>query len=79
MTTRDGEKIWSHTGSSPGLTGPYVVRQMMVDRSDGSLLAFLSDNAIVRSTDEGKTWRIMKDDCALVRRLRQSRRLRLCG
>jgi photosystem II stability/assembly factor-like uncharacterized protein len=62
MTTRDGGKSWTHTGSSPGLTGPYAVRQMMVDRSDGSLLAFLPDNAIVRSTDEGKTWRIVKDD-----------------
>lgn len=62
MTTRDGGKSWSHTGSSPGLTGPYAVRQMMVDRSDGSLLAFLPDNAIVRSVDEGKNWRIVKDD-----------------
>ncbi|UVH58471.1 glycoside hydrolase [Variovorax paradoxus] len=62
MTTRDGGKSWAHTGSSPGLTGPYAVRQMMVDRSDGSLLAFLPDNAIVRSADEGKTWRIVKDD-----------------
>ncbi|MEZ2298080.1 WD40/YVTN/BNR-like repeat-containing protein [Variovorax sp. RCC_210] len=62
MTTRDGGKSWSHTGVSPGLTGPYAVRQMMVDRSDGSLLAFLPDNAIVRSSDEGKSWRIVKDD-----------------
>lgn len=62
MTTHDGGKSWRHTGVSPGLTGPYAVRQMMVDRSDGSLLAFLPDNAIVRSSDEGKSWRIVKDD-----------------
>lgn len=62
MTTRDGGKSWSHTGSSPGLTGAYAVRQMMVDRADGSLLAFLPDNAIVRSADEGKSWKIVKDN-----------------
>jgi len=62
MTTRDGAKSWTHTGSSPGLTGTYAVREMMVDRADGSLLAFLPDNAIVRSVDEGKSWKIVKDN-----------------
>lgn len=62
MTTRDGGRSWSHTGSSPGMTNPYAVRQMMVDRADGSLIAFLPDNLIVRSTDEGKSWKIVKDD-----------------
>lgn len=62
MTTRDRGRKWEHTGMSPGLTGPYAVRQLMVDRSDGSLLAFLPDNAIVRSTDEGKSWKFVKDN-----------------
>ena len=62
MTTRDGGKSWSQTGSSPGMTNPYAVRQMIVDRADGSLVAFLPDNLIVRSTDEGKSWKIVKDN-----------------
>ena len=62
MTTRDGGKTWSHTGQPPGLTGARSVRQMMVDRSDGSLLAFLPDNVIVRSADEGKSWKFAKDN-----------------
>lgn len=62
MTTRDGAKTWKHTGTSPGLTGPYAVRQMMVDRADGSLIALLPDNAIVRSVDEGRSWRLVKDN-----------------
>lgn len=62
MTTRDGGKTWSHTGKPPGLTGAHSVRQMMVDRADGSLLAFLPDNVIVRSTDEGKNWKFVKDN-----------------
>ncbi len=62
MTTRDGGKSWTHTGSSPSVTGPQAVRQMMVDRSDGSLIAFLPDNLILRSADEGKSWKIVKDN-----------------
>jgi photosystem II stability/assembly factor-like uncharacterized protein len=61
MTTHDGGKTWAHTGSPPGLTSPLAVNSMVVDRSDGALLAFLPDNAIVRSADEGRTWRIVKD------------------
>ncbi|WP_047217648.1 WD40/YVTN/BNR-like repeat-containing protein [Delftia lacustris] len=61
MTTRDGGKTWVHTGESPGLAGKLAVLEMAVDRRDGSLRAFLPDNAIVRSTDEGATWRIVKD------------------
>ncbi len=62
MTTHDGAKTWKHTGVSPGLTGVRAVRQMLVDRSDGSLVALLPDNAIVRSVDEGRTWRLVKDN-----------------
>ncbi|KAF1067185.1 hypothetical protein [Variovorax sp.] len=52
----------THTGGSPSITGPQAVRQMMVDRSDGSLIAFLPDNLILRSADEGKSWKIVKDN-----------------
>jgi photosystem II stability/assembly factor-like uncharacterized protein len=61
MTSRDGGRSWTHTGSHPGLTQPQDVQQLVVDRSNGALLAFLKDNAIVQSTDEGKTWKTVKD------------------
>lgn len=60
MTTHDGGKRWIHTGKSPGLNSPFAVQQMMVDRSDGSLLAFLPSNAVSRSRDEGRTWTSVK-------------------
>ncbi|QHJ00421.1 hypothetical protein GT347_22035 [Xylophilus rhododendri] len=61
IVSHDGGKTWKHTGESPGLTGPRAVDAMAVDRRDGALLAFLPDNAIMRSPDEGATWRIVKD------------------
>lgn len=60
-TSRDGGRTWTHTGIHPGLTAPTDVQQLVVDRSNGALLAFLKDNAIVQSVDEGKTWKLVKD------------------
>lgn len=61
MTSRDGGLHWTHTGEHPGLSSPYDVQQLVVDRSNGALIAFLNDDAVVQSTDEGKTWKIVKD------------------
>ena len=61
MTSRDGGLHWTHTGDHPGLSSPWDVQELVVDRSNGALIAFLKDDAVVQSTDEGKTWKIVKD------------------
>jgi photosystem II stability/assembly factor-like uncharacterized protein len=55
MASRDGGRTWAVSGTPPG-GDPAGVREIMVDRSSGALLAFLRSGSILRSTDEGKTW-----------------------
>lgn len=55
MVSRDGAKTWRKSGEVPG-GDPSQVRSLLVDRSDGSLLAFLADGRVLRTTDEGQTW-----------------------
>ena len=56
MVTRDGAKTWVKSGELPTGALPNQVRHLFVDRTDGSLLAFLQNGQVQRSTDEGKTW-----------------------
>lgn len=55
MASRDGARTWVQTGEVPG-GAPENVLELMVDRSDGALLAFLRNGRILRSTDEGAHW-----------------------
>lgn len=55
MTSRDAGKTWSQSGVVPG-GNPQAVRELMIDRVDGALLAILSNATVMRSIDEGKTW-----------------------
>lgn len=53
--SRDGGRTWQETGSPPP-GSLWTIRQMVVNRNDGSLLAMFIDGTQKRSTDEGKTW-----------------------
>jgi photosystem II stability/assembly factor-like uncharacterized protein len=55
MVSRDGAKTWARLGEVPGGNAG-AVRALRVDRSDGALLAFLTDGRVLRSTDDGQTW-----------------------
>lgn len=55
MVSRNGAKTWTRVGEIPG-DKPGDARSLLVDRTDGSLLAFLQNGQVLRSTDEGKTW-----------------------
>lgn len=55
MVSRDGAKTWKKAGEVPG-GKPGDTRNLFVDRTDGSLLAFMQNGQVMRSTDEGKTW-----------------------
>jgi photosystem II stability/assembly factor-like uncharacterized protein len=55
LVTRDRGKTWAVSGVVPGGV-PHQVRKLLVDRGDGSLLAFLNNGKSLRSTDGGKTW-----------------------
>jgi hypothetical protein len=59
QATRDGGLTWTATGVPP--PGFSSVRQMVVDKHDGSLLAFYMNGIRMRSVDEGKTW--VKGNC----------------
>lgn len=57
MVSRDGAKTWKQSGVVPGggTVGAYV-RELVIDRADGSLVALLQNGMVLRSSDEGKTW-----------------------
>ncbi|RYF15077.1 MAG: hypothetical protein EOO30_15870 [Comamonadaceae bacterium] len=55
MVSRDGAKSWTQAGEVPG-GQPGASRGLFYDRTDNSLLAFMANGQILRSTDEGKTW-----------------------
>lgn len=55
MVSRDGAKTWKKSGELPGAL-PGHVRNLLIDRTDNSLLAFMQNGQVMRSTDEGKTW-----------------------
>ncbi|HEY0819390.1 MAG TPA: sialidase family protein [Rhizobacter sp.] len=57
MTSIDGGRTWKHSGSVPGGAGSLAtLRELRIDRTDGSLLALLQSGTVMRSTDEGKSW-----------------------
>jgi photosystem II stability/assembly factor-like uncharacterized protein len=55
MVSRDGAKTWTKAGEVPG-GRPGDTRSLLVDPSDGALLAFMHNGRVMRSTDEGKSW-----------------------
>lgn len=55
MASHDGARTWSRSGEVPGGV-PGAARTLFYDRSDRSLLAFMRNGQVLRSTDEGKTW-----------------------
>lgn len=55
MVSRDGAQTWTQAGEVPG-GEPIAVRGLYYNRSDRSLLAFMQNGEVLRSTDQGKTW-----------------------
>jgi photosystem II stability/assembly factor-like uncharacterized protein len=55
MASRDGGKTWAPSGVVPGGV-PGAVGELMIDRTDGSLLAVLKNTTVMRSKDEGANW-----------------------
>lgn len=55
MVSRDGAKTWTQAGEVPGGL-PNAARGLFYNRTDSSLLAFMQNGQVLRSTDEGKTW-----------------------
>lgn len=55
MASRDGARTWTKTGTVPG-GNVAAVRDLLIDRADGALVALLHSGAVLRSKDEGKTW-----------------------
>lgn len=55
MVSEDRAKTWKKAGELPG-SAPNETRFLLVDPTDGALLAFMQNGQILRSADEGKTW-----------------------
>jgi photosystem II stability/assembly factor-like uncharacterized protein len=55
LASKDGGKTWAPSGVVPGGV-PGEVSELMMDRSDGSLLAVLKNVSVMRSKDEGASW-----------------------
>jgi photosystem II stability/assembly factor-like uncharacterized protein len=55
MVSRDGAKTWTKTGEVPG-GRPELAHSLFHDATDGSLLAFMRNGQVLRSTDQGMTW-----------------------
>lgn len=57
MASRDGARTWARTGDVPGGNEKApAVRELAIDRADGTLVALMLDDTILRSSDEGRTW-----------------------
>jgi photosystem II stability/assembly factor-like uncharacterized protein len=57
MASVDGGRTWKHSGSVPGGAASLAnLRDLRIDRTDGSLLALMQGGTVMRSTDEGKSW-----------------------
>ena len=55
MVSRDGAKTWQKAGEVP-TSGSTATRALLIDPSNGALLALMQNGQVMRSTDEGKTW-----------------------
>lgn len=56
MLSLDGGRTWAKAGGTPTGANLGEVRELVVDRADGSLLAFMQGGRVLRSSDQGKTW-----------------------